>query len=300
MPVIPRSPPPRRAARIAIVTARDLDFTPPDDAPLLHSLTGAGAEASLVAWNDPDVDWYSWDLAVIRSTWDYHLAHDAFLAWLDHAEGKVKLVNEPATVRWNSHKSYLLDLADRGVPIVPTQVVANPADGTLTRIAAKNGWSKLVVKPAVGIGAHGLFVYDPDGEAGIPSGLLGGRPEGPAGDWLVQPYIADVRTRGEVSIAVIDAEVTHSWRKLPAPGDFRVHEQYGGVNELIDPDPWRETATSVLDVLDPKPIVCRVDLMDTADGPLLSELELIEPQLLLAECPAALTRLTEALLELAA
>ncbi|MCE7883923.1 MAG: hypothetical protein DYH08_08715 [Actinobacteria bacterium ATB1] len=300
MPVIPRSPPRRRATRIAIVTARDLDFTPPDDAPLLHSLTGAGAETSLVAWNDPDVDWGAWDLAVIRSTWDYHRAHDDFLDWLDHTQGKVRLVNEPATIRWNSHKSYLLDLAHRGVPIVPTHVVSDPADDTLRRIAAERGWSRLVVKPAVGIGANGLFVLDPEGEADVPSGLPGRGAEGPTGDWLVQPYIEEIRTRGEISVAVIDGEVTHAWRKLPGPDDFRVHEQFGGVNELIDPGPWRAAVASVLDVLDPMPAVGRVDLMDTGKGPLLSELELIEPQLLLGESPTALARLTAALLGLAA
>ena len=57
----------------------------------------------------------------MRSTWDYQERRDEFLAW---ARGiGDRLVNPPAVLEWNTDKRYLRELADAGLPVVPTALV---------------------------------------------------------------------------------------------------------------------------------------------------------------------------------
>ncbi len=60
---------------------------------------------------------------VIRSCWDYHLRIGEFRTWVAGLEQqRVPLFNPPPIVRWNMHKSYLLDLAAKGVRIPRTEI----------------------------------------------------------------------------------------------------------------------------------------------------------------------------------
>ena len=62
-----------------------------------------------------------YDAVVIRSTWDYVTDPDAFLDVLGEIERSgTPLFNGLDLVRWNIRKTYLRDLAERGVSVVPT------------------------------------------------------------------------------------------------------------------------------------------------------------------------------------
>jgi hypothetical protein len=59
-----------------------------EDGPLLmDALESAGADASVVLWDDDAVDWTSFDAVLVRSTWDYPLRRREFLAWASAAAG---------------------------------------------------------------------------------------------------------------------------------------------------------------------------------------------------------------------
>src|SRR3954471_13658969 len=109
---------------VALATARAYADLVADDRLLVHALAHRGVPAIGAVWNDPTVQWSDYDAVVIRSCWDYHLAHDAFLAWIAGLESSgVRILNPPPLVRWNSEKSYLRDLASEGVLTVPTRWV---------------------------------------------------------------------------------------------------------------------------------------------------------------------------------
>ena len=76
-----------------------------------------------------------YDLAWIRTPWDYAENYDEFLSWLDRVEDEVTVVNPVPVLRWNSHKRYLLDLERAGVPIVPTVMLHRPTLDDLERRA---------------------------------------------------------------------------------------------------------------------------------------------------------------------
>ncbi|HEV3227440.1 MAG TPA: hypothetical protein VGZ52_11420, partial [Acidimicrobiales bacterium] len=108
---------------VALVTSTRLPNGWTDDHLLAGALHELGLSVAFVCWDDPDARWAAAGAVVIRSTWDYHRRLRAFLDWADYVGTVTSLFNSAATIRWNSHKGYLLDLDRRGVPIVPTRVV---------------------------------------------------------------------------------------------------------------------------------------------------------------------------------
>jgi glutathione synthase/RimK-type ligase-like ATP-grasp enzyme len=274
---------------IALVTAAAMPKPDLESHLLLESLQRRGVRTSLVPWGSA-FDWALTDLVAIRTTWDYIHHLDEFLRWADAVDSVTRLVNPPAVLRWNTHKSYLLDLAAAGVPIVPTQVLAK---GTTDISAERLPAGDIVVKPAVSIGAIGsLRTHDDDplAEAYIIDLAV-------SGDVLVQPFIPSVLESGETSMMFARGRLSHSVRKVPAPGEYRVQDHHGGsVRPHRATDEEIAVAHAALAVA-PAPLTyARVDVVSTDQGPVVMELELVEPALFLDADPVAPGTFADALL----
>ena len=239
-------------------------------------------DARWVVWDDPTVDW-SAGLVAVRSTWDYEWRREEFLAW---ARTVPWMLNSAAVFAWNTDKSYLPELAASGVPVVAT-VVVDREDELAAAIAAvssaQDGEPQAVVKPTVGAGGRGLAVVT--GPAALDGSGLG------PGPWAVQPMVESVRTEGETSVFVLDGQVVSQARKVPAAGEIRVHEQYGGTTVAVSisdeaADLARRTVDAASSLLGERLDYARVDQMRLADGSLaVSELEVTEPGLYLEVLP---------------
>ena len=241
---------------------------------LLPALAERGLDARWVVWDDPAVDW-SEGLVAVRSTWDYERRRAEFLAW---ARSLPWMLNSAAVFSWNTDKAYLTQLADAGVPVVPTVVVEREEE----LLPAVSGFGASVVKPSVGAGGRGVVVLDGTSDA---------EPDFGSGPWVVQPVVESVRTEGETSVFVIDGQVVSQAQKRPAPGELRVHEQYGGTTVAVPvtdeaADVARRAVTAAEAVLGERLDYARVDQMRLADGTLaVSELEVTEPGLYLEVLP---------------
>lgn len=278
---------------IAVVTCRELPVPSPDDELLLAALAEAGATTAYVAWDDPAFDWSEPDVCIIRSTWDYTAHHDAFVAWADSVP---TLWNRPEVVAWNSHKRYLLDLADAGVDVVPTRLVPKGTDLDLATDLAH--LVELIVKPAVSVGSYDTYRVGPDRPLSdeIVADLVGHH------DLLVQPFVHSIIDPGETAIVMIDGQVAHAFLKRPADGDFRVQLQYGANNTHVEPTDAqlhvaRAAVAATEEATGTELLYARVDMVDVDGQPHLMELELIEPDLWLREAPGSLGRLTAAILD---
>ena len=97
-------------------------------------------------WDDPNVDWGSFDLVVIRSTWDYHERRDVFLRWSGRVVAVIILWNPIELFDWKTDKRYLFDLWRREIAIVPTRLI-EPAVPDSIELEGD-----LVVKPSIGAG----------------------------------------------------------------------------------------------------------------------------------------------------
>jgi glutathione synthase/RimK-type ligase-like ATP-grasp enzyme len=243
---------------------------------LLRAFSERGIEARWVLWDDAEVDW-SEGLVAVRSTWDYEQRREEFLDW---ARGLPWMLNSAAIFAWNTNKTYLPQLAEVGVQVVPTVVVRERDDLP----EAIKQYGSAVVKPTVGAGGRGVVVFH-----GVPEDLESSGLE--AGPWVVQPLVESVRTEGESSVFVIDGRVVSQARKVPAAGEIRVHEQYGGTTVAVDvtdeaADLARRTVEAAGALLGERFDYARVDQMRLSDGTLaVSELEVTEPGLYLEILP---------------
>src|SRR5579872_3807058 len=89
-------------SHIALVTAaaaRDLDEDLP---PLGAALRAHGAQVSIVDWDDPQADWSRFDLALLRSAWDYSMRLPEFLDWAERVSTDTLLLNPLEVVRWST------------------------------------------------------------------------------------------------------------------------------------------------------------------------------------------------------
>jgi hypothetical protein len=141
---------------VAFATYQEEPGITADDAPVAGALRRAGVNVTPVVWDDVGASWSEFDAVLIRSAWDYHLKAGQFERWVrSFTSTATMLWNPPDQVLWNMNKTYLLDLAARGVPVVPTEYLTKADRSSLRAILARCGWAEAVVKPAVAAGSHG-------------------------------------------------------------------------------------------------------------------------------------------------
>ncbi|MCG8924839.1 RimK family alpha-L-glutamate ligase [Lentzea sp. CC55] len=246
--------------------------------------SGDGDEEALVAALERDgveVVWQPWggpvsaDLVVLRTTWDYPDRLDEFLTWCAGVRG---LANPLPVVRWNTDKSYMVDLADRGVAVVPTTVVLPGEDVVFPA-------GEFVVKPAVGAGSRGAGRFTDHAEASAHLEALGVKA-------LVQPYQSSVDENGETALVFFAGEYSHSFHKGPmlaqglaeAESGLYVEERLGSIEpsrrQVELGDQVLDVAADLLSLRRSDFLYARVDVVEGPGGePMLLELELTEPSL---------------------
>jgi hypothetical protein len=282
--------------RVGLVTCRELPEPDPDQDLLLAALNDAGVEAELVAWDDSTAHSISsYDCCVLRSCWNYHESPGEFRDWIDSTARLTRLWNPKAIVTWNLHKRYLESLAAAGIPTVPTAWFRKGQNAPLRATAERNDWSDIVVKPAISASSyrtHRFRLGDgqiSEAQAALDD-LLMDR------DAMVQPYVSGVETSGERAVMWIDGEVTHAIRKTSRfAGDVEAVSRAVEASEAEREVALRSVAVAAAET-GAHPLYARVDLMpDAQGGPLVSELELIEPSLYLVQSPVALDRFVRAI-----
>jgi hypothetical protein len=273
-----------------------------DDPVLASRLAEHGLEAAIVSWDEPGFDWSEPGLVVIRSTWDYSSRRDEFIEWT-HLVGD-RLHNAPALVEWNSDKRYMADLAGAGLPVVETSFVGpgeswRPPEG------------QFVVKPTVSAGGRDTGRFGP-GSTDVAEGLVA-RIQHSNRTAMVQPFQASVDTRGETALIYIDGVFSHALRKRAVLRPDEVAPMrdngIGAAEAMYDPGlvTGAEAGEAELalgaDVLAEigsrfgyTPLFARVDMLGgEAEGPVLMELEAVEPNLYFDLNPDVVGRLAAAI-----
>lgn len=233
-----------------------------------------GIDLEPVIWDAPDFDPAHFDAVMIGTCWDYMEKPDAFMATLERCDRESLLLNPLERVRWNSRKTYLKDLAERGAPMIPT-IWADAANAqTIAAAFDALGAGDVVVKPVLGAGAWR--------QARIRRGeALPAAADLPPAECMIQPFLPAVSEEGEYAFLFFNREFSHCARKIPAKGDYRVQSEYGGHEEIHVPSVEElALARSVLDCIEGDLLYARVDMLRGLDGKLaLIEIELIEPYL---------------------
>ena len=289
---------------IALATCPALPELTPDERPLIDSLAALCVLATATVWDDPSVVWNEFDAVLVRSCWGYHLRYDEFFRWIDHVTRcGVPMWNPPATLRWNSRKTYLHDLSIGGVRTVPTLWLLpdNPRTKTasLVTILAETGWERAVFKPIISASAHetwSVTIDEAREDAATWDARLRALIERPG--VMVQPFIREVESDGEWSLVFFGGVFSHAVRKYAALGDFRVTREWGGWHEPVTPPPnVIRQAERALRTAPGESAYARVDGVLVDGNLVVTELELLEPSLFLDADPEAPARFASAIVE---
>ena len=283
--------------KILLAGCRDYLLTNSDRV-LASALERRGVESVPKPWDEIAADRLErGDLVCIRSPWDYFLGRaEEFRRWLESfARNPERLVNPPATALWNLDKIYLRELHASGVAIPETHWIESIHSAELARVLKTAGWDRAVVKPRVAGGGHGTYrirpgvdLSDGDRVAAFGSGAL------------VQEYVTEIESRGEISLIYLAGTFSHSVVKRSASGDFRVQAQFGGTTEPFEAGPaLRDFGADVLRRAARPWVYARVDIVERATGPVLMELEILEPDLFFLQKPEAAEVLADELIALA-
>lgn len=263
------------------------------DDQLIEPFRNIGWSVESVSWRNVSADWNAFEAVIIRSPWDYHDEPDAFLSVLKTIDASSSLLeNALETVKWDLHKSYLLDLQNRGVPIVPT-IIQNGFDETgLQGSIQKFNTNEIVIKPAVSATAKDTFRISKavvQNQSEKLAQLYSDR------DFLIQPFVPAIVDEGEFSLFFFGGTLSHTILKTPKDGSFFVQEEHGGILKPIIPEPELVSAgNKAFNAIRPDPLYARVDLVRTDAGFAVMELELIEPSLYFNMDPDSPMRFAEA------
>lgn len=274
--------------RIALVTSSEMPEPDVDESLLLPLIPGA----VLVAWEDDTVDWARYDAVILRSTWNYTDHLEGFLAWAKRVDAATRLVNPLSVIRWNTDKRYLAQLEGEGFAVVPTVYVA---PGETAPGGAFAG--SIVVKPTVGAGSKGAALFRDDAEAAehhVAVLHAAGKTA------MIQPYLDRVDADGETALVYVGGAFSHAARKAPILSrslewstGLYADEEIASTTATAAERSLADAIVAALPTLvdgGDDVAYARVDLLPTASGPVVLELELTEPSLFLSVDDAAPAR----------
>jgi hypothetical protein len=279
--------------RIAFLTLSDPAGWVIDDELAVPPLARRGIEVDTVPWNRPGVDWGHYQLVVIRSPWDYQHHADEFLRTLEAIEERTQLQNSSEIARWNMRKTYLRDLASRGIETVPTFWREGLHPGELVPLFEELRSEEAVIKPVLSGTAQGAWRLDSrrvHEHADEIEAYYAGRP------LMLQPFERGIVEEGEFSMMYFNGAHSHTILKLPKQGDFRVQEEHGSTVAHVEPEPALLAAgDAAMAAVAQKLLYARVDFVRSGDAFRLMELELVEPGIYLRTEPGAPERFADAI-----
>ena len=264
--------------RCAFLTTTGLeDFFVYDDLVKPH-LAALGWQVDDVSWHDKEIDYSQYDAVIVRSTWDYQLHADAFMQTLARIDASsAHLENPLALMQYNISKSYLKDLAEKGVDILPTIWLGAFNSKQIQAAFNYFGTSDIIIKPLISANADFTYRLNEEdflfNQQNIKKELQGR-------EIMVQAFEKSIVDEGEYSLFYFGGEYSHSINKVPASGDFRVQEEHGGQLHSIAPsEAMLALALKTLNALPESALYARIDMLNTAKGLAIIEVELIEPSL---------------------
>ncbi len=280
--------------RCALLTCDDLENKILDDDRLEKALTDKGWDVQWIVWTEGDVDWDSFQCAIVRTTWDYTQKTPFFLSQLKKIdESSCRLFNDFEIVQWNSQKTYLKTFQKAGIPVIPTLWVNLKSVEQILEESSSLASETLIIKPQLGAGAKDAFFVKKSDQEGLKAAVsvLQGR------DVMIQPFMSRVASEGEYSVHFFNQQLSHMILKTPKSNDFRSQEEYGSFVRKVEPtDKALNFCQRVLREIPGDTLFARVDFIhDDKEVPHLNELELIEPSLYFRYDEEAAPRMVAAL-----
>lgn len=249
-----------------------------EDRLLKEALERKGLKAHRTYWDNPDFDWTRTRYAIFRTTWDYFDRIAEFMPWLEKTAELTHFINPISLLKWNMDKHYLRDLQQNGIEIPDTIFIEKGEKRALSEISKDKIWTEFILKPAISGAARHTYRFSKQ-EIGkfesIFAALIANE------SMLLQEFQKNILTKGEIALMLFGGRFSHAVLKLAKAGDFRVQDDFGGtVHDYLPIEAEIYFAEKVITTISPLPAYARVDIFwDNHDKAVLSELEMIEPEL---------------------
>jgi hypothetical protein len=257
-----------------------------EDDLLEKALNLQGISCIRASWEDTSFDWSAVGFVLFRTPWNYFVRFPAFISWLERTAAQTRFLNPEALIRWNLDKAYLFELAGKGLPVLPGFYFSSGTCPDLQSLILHSGWREMVMKPAIsGTARHTYRMRAPEKEE-MESRFVNLLAQE---SMLLQEFQDSVPEFGEVSLVMLGGEFSHAVLKKAAPGDFRVQDDFGGSLHDYQPDDSEiRLAQAALKKCPVQPLYARVDLIRSrSHAPMITELELIEPELWFRRNPSS-------------
>eukprot|EP01102_Stenamoeba_stenopodia_P011327 TRINITY_DN346_c0_g1_i1.p1 TRINITY_DN346_c0_g1~~TRINITY_DN346_c0_g1_i1.p1 ORF type:complete len:355 (+),score=84.52 TRINITY_DN346_c0_g1_i1:168-1232(+) len=344
----------QKPRRIAFATFEDMPLLYADDTKLLPLLADRQITVVPLIWSKhyenslrkqkekaEEDEVLGYDAIIFRSCWDYHLKRDAFEQWLgllSNITPKPKILNPIPVLKWNLNKLYLRDLAAKGVTIpktlwFPSSSKLDNSDAfNLAALLTDAELDEVVFKPIVSLSAHETWRSSVQQAAEHQERFLKLVQAPSLGGMLIQEFISEVTTNGEMSFVFIRGKHVHTISKTPKAGDFRVQSELGAKQVSITPDPstiqqaeaimrsfgeiliekrlinfdeidiselgFDDQTTAAIKVALDRILYARLDVVQNTSGQLVViELELIDPELYFTLAPSSKQPFVDALVD---
>lgn len=299
--------------KIAIATKEDLttENERTDDWILKLALEQKGIEVDIIDWRDRSVDLTQYDAILVNSTWNVPRYPDEFLEWIERCDhGKKRLINSADILRLGLNKDQYLTFllsrfgnADSPNGSITPSFFIKPGEGhptfteQLNALKAENPavWSNdIVLKPIISADGVNTYRVTEDKELvekkpnqyisfsaadKVMSDLL--KKEGGRGV-IIQPFIPNVEKKGEYQLVFIGNQFSHATVKPPG---FKSSPNYKSRKAITTdelPPGMLEFAHNIWSFYNehyPDSIVRgRIDCFVGDKGPILCEIETVEPQ----------------------
>ena len=249
-----------------------------EDGLVIDALKNLNIRVTKKDWNDSNFDWSTTKTAIFRSTWDYFDQFSNFKKWLHFVKDKCELINPYSQIDWNLDKHYLMDLQKWNLPIPESIFVTKKSNLKLDVISSKKNWNHIVIKPTVSGAARNTYLLKNEEIKKFQTKWIQLTNNE---DFIIQEFQKNILTKGEIAVILFGGVYSHSILKKAKKGDFRVQDDFGGTVEKINPSlEIIELAEKTLKSLPNTPLYARVDfIFNNLNSPVISELELIEPEL---------------------
>lgn len=282
--------------KLAFITSEEDPNLINDDQLAIGPLEKLGYLVAPLVWDhNSQIDGF--DALIFRSCWNYHRKFEQFAKWVTKLKThNLPVLNSINVSIWNLNKKYLLELAEKGIPIPRTAWFPKGTSSQSNDIKEKIknlASDRLVIRPAVSLNGHDTYLVslsDTQKFEEVWNSLPADR------DILVQEFIPEIQTAGETSLVFFNGEFSHAIRKTAADHEFRIHSEYGGKRFSVSPHAdLVAQAKRVIDSVGEPLLFARVDLVDRPQGPVLIELELVDPMLFLGFSEGAPERFAQAI-----
>ena len=194
--------------KIAILTMDSLEQFHAYDHLLEQPFADVGWQTTQVSWRQKDTDWSRFDVVIVRSPWDYQQDPIDFKECLTQIEHSSAILENPYRLMlWNLEKTYLRDLANQGVPIVPTIWRSKYEADILSDAADTFDCDELIIKPVVSANADDTFRIPRDQIAVFEAKMsqcFANRP------LMIQPFLPAILDPGEYSLFFFDHQYSHA------------------------------------------------------------------------------------------